>query len=73
MGPGSQARKWLLTPDDGNFSRGPAGEVELPPVRGAGYEPSASSGEPTGVANCLEVCTSAAAFCKSFDKFAVKQ
>ncbi len=29
---------------------GSAGKVELPPVRGAGYEPSASSGEPTGVA-----------------------
>src|SRR5947209_18173912 len=27
-----------------------AGKVELPPVRGAGYEPSAASGEPTGVA-----------------------
>jgi hypothetical protein len=27
-----------------------ASKVELPPVRGAGYEPSASSGEPTGVA-----------------------
>jgi len=31
-------------------SRGPAGKVELPPVCGAGYEPSAASGEPTGVA-----------------------
>ncbi|KAH8765754.1 hypothetical protein BGZ57DRAFT_989739 [Hyaloscypha finlandica] len=29
---------------------GSASKVELPPVRGAGYEPSASSGEPTGVA-----------------------
>jgi hypothetical protein len=31
-------------------NEGSAGEVELPPVRGAGYEPSAASGEPTGVA-----------------------
>jgi hypothetical protein len=73
VGPGSQARKWLLTPDDGNFSRESTSKVELPPVRGAGYEPSAPSGEPTGVAHCLEVCTSAAVLYKSFDKFAAKQ
>ncbi|KFX90526.1 hypothetical protein V490_06406 [Pseudogymnoascus sp. VKM F-3557] len=33
-----------------NLPERSAGKVELPPVRGAGYEPSASSGEPTGVA-----------------------
>jgi hypothetical protein len=42
-------------PDDRLFYlektlEGSASKVELPPVRGAGYEPSASSGEPTGVA-----------------------
>jgi hypothetical protein len=42
-------------PDDRLFClektlEGSASKVELPPVRGAGYEPSASSGEPTGVA-----------------------
>jgi hypothetical protein len=52
---------------------GSASKVELPPVRGAGYEPSVSSGEPTGVAHCLEVCTSVITLGKSFDDYAAKQ
>ncbi|KIM95455.1 hypothetical protein OIDMADRAFT_59921 [Oidiodendron maius Zn] len=40
-GSGGLAHKWPLTTDDGNLSRRSASKVELPPVRGAGYEPSA--------------------------------
>lgn len=45
-------------PEDGIFStektlEGSVSKVELPPLRGAGYEPSALSGEPTGVASIL--------------------
>ncbi|KAG4435305.1 hypothetical protein IFR05_009194 [Cadophora sp. M221] len=39
-----------LRASEGFVRRGSVSKVELPPVRGTGYEPSASSGEPTGVA-----------------------